>query len=124
MDHTLHKTATSFHEVEMLLTKVPLPEHYQLDQPLVLACDTSQYGLGAVLMHRNADGMEKMISYALRTLMSSKRNYLQIEKEALAIMYSVKKFYVSLFSRTFIFVTHKKLQKFWTKRSSSGLGSC
>ena len=37
---------------------------YDPDLPLVLATDSSSYGLGAVLSHRTPEGVERPIAYA------------------------------------------------------------
>ncbi len=47
------------------------------------------------------DGQERPIAYASRTLSSSDKNYAQIEREALSIVFGVKKFHQFLYGRKF-----------------------
>ena len=59
--------------------------HYDTTKPLLLACDASDYGIGAVLSHIGDDSQERPVAYASRTLSSAEKHYSQLEKEALAI---------------------------------------
>ena len=54
------------------------------------------------------DGSERSIAFASRTLSKAKRNYLQIEKEGLAIIFGVKKFHQYIYGRQFQIITDRK----------------
>ena len=93
---------------ELMAGRVLVP--YDEKRKLILACDASPYGLGAVISHIMDDGQERPIAFASRTLTNSERNYSQIEKEALAIVFGVRKFHKYLYGRTFhLYTDHKPL---------------
>ena len=56
-----------------------------------------------------SNGAERPIASASRTLTASEKNYGQIEREALGIIFGLKKFHQFLYSRSFILVTDRKL---------------
>ena len=70
-----------------------------------LACDVSPYGIVSVLSHTMKDGLERPIAYALRLLTSAERHYAQLDKEALAPVWGVKKFHNYLYAKRCTLVT-------------------
>ena len=101
---------TSFLKVKNALTSTDVLAHYDPKLPLGLACDTSSVGVGAVLFHKYSDGSEQPIAYASKSLTSAEKNYSQIEREALSIIFGVRKFHRFLYGRSFLLLTdHKPL---------------
>ena len=92
------------------LTSSSVLVHYDSTLPLQLTTDASAYGLGAVLSLVMPDCSEHPISFASRMLTAAERNYTQLEKEALALVFGIKKFHPYLFGRKFTLVTdHRPL---------------
>ena len=100
----------AFKRVKDLLQSSDLLVHFNPEEPLILACDASPYGLGAVLSHRMQDGSERPIAFASRTLAPAEKKYSQLDKEALSIIFGVKRFHQYLYGRQFIIHSdHKPL---------------
>ena len=95
----------AFESAKDLLKSLRLLAHYDGSKELVLACDASPYGVGAVLSHHLDNGEEQPITFASRTLSPTERNYSQLDKEALAIIVRVRKFHQYLSGRRFIIHT-------------------
>lgn len=81
--------------------------HYNPDQPLILSVDASPVGLGAVISHEDG-GQDKPVAFASRSLTAAERNYAQIDREALAIVFGVKRFHQYLYGRKFVLWTDNK----------------
>lgn len=100
----------SFDTAKGLLSSELTLVHYDVNRALVLTCDSSEYGVGAVLSHVMDDGQERPIAMGSRTLHAHERRYSQLDKEATAIMFGVSKFHNYLMGRSFVVVTdHKPL---------------
>ena len=73
-----------------MLISLQLLVHFDPRKELILSCDDSQYGIGAVLAHGFSDGSEKPIGFVFRTLTAAEKNYSQIEREGLACVFGEK----------------------------------
>ena len=71
--------------------------HFDPDVESRLACDASDYGIGAVLSHMYSDGTEKPVVFMSRTLNEAEKKYSQIENEGLACVMGVTWFHPYLY---------------------------
>lgn len=108
--HWTEQERNAFNTAKRLITCDLTLVHYDVHKPLVLTCDSSEYGVGAVLSHITDNGQEHPIAMGSRTLNSAERRYSQFDKEATAIMFGIHKFHNYLMGRFFTIITdHKPL---------------
>ena len=79
--------------------------HYDPKRELILTCDASAYGVGAVLAQKDSEDNEHPIAFASHSLAPAEKNYSQLDKEALAIIFAVKRFHQYIFGCTFVIIT-------------------
>ena len=107
----LEEQQIAFEKAKELLQSAELLVHFDPRKELILASDASDYGVGAVLSHKMEDGSERPVGYVSRSLNDAERNYSTLEKEALAIIFGVKKFHQFLYGHSFTIKTdHKPLE--------------
>eukprot|EP00057_Strongylocentrotus_purpuratus_P007672 XP_011662146.1 PREDICTED: uncharacterized protein K02A2.6-like [Strongylocentrotus purpuratus] len=85
---------TAMKETKRLLTAAPILAFYDPEKELVIQCDASKSGLGSTLLQEG-----KPVAYASRALTETEQRYAQIEKEALAIVFSLERFHQYTFGR-------------------------
>ena len=100
----------AFNKAKELLQADSLLVHYDPDKPIIVSCDASPYGVGGVISHKMPDNSEKPIAFTSRTMSDAEKRYSQLDKEALAIVFVIKKFHTYLHGRFFTLTTdHKPL---------------
>ena len=100
----------AFEEAKRQLTSQNFLVHFDPSKELLLCCDASPYGIGAVLSHCMKNGSDQPIAFASRSLSKAEKGYAHLDKEGLAIVFGVKKFNQYLFGHKFtISSDHKPL---------------
>lgn len=75
----------AFRRSKKLLLSAAVLTHYDLKKVMVLICDASPHGVGSQDL-----GTERPIAFASRSLAPAERNYSQLDKEALALIFYVQ----------------------------------
>ena len=80
----------AFREIKEILTKdeSPILKFFDVTKPVTISCDASPTGLGGVLLQEGFP-----VAYASRSLTEAESNYAQIEKELLAVPFSLERFH-------------------------------
>ena len=98
----------TFQTLKNMLCADTVFAHFDRSLPIGVSCDASK--VEAVLFHRYGDGSECQIANISKTLTDTQQRYSQFQKEALAIIFALKKLHQFLYGRHFILVTdHRSL---------------
>lgn len=84
----------AFENVKGLLVASLVLAAPQLDQLLELQVDASNVGAGAVLMQEDEEGIDHPVAYFSKKFNTHQLNYSVIEKEALALIWALRRFAV------------------------------
>lgn len=101
----------AFNALKLALTQAPVLAHPDWNKPYILYTDASDKAVGAILVQKDATGMERVISYLSHKLSGAQLSWPTIEKEAFGIVYALKKFHAYLWGAEFeIHTDHKPLR--------------
>ena len=103
---------TAFSRIKELITQAPVLQYYDVNKEVSLEWDSSEVGLGAVIKQGG-----RPIAYASRALTKTERNYAQIEKECLAIVFAAERFEQCIIGKekVKVFSDHKPLETILSK---------
>ncbi len=109
----------SFKALKSLLCKDPILQLPDPTKPFVLRTDASCEGLGAVLLQER-DGDIFPVAYHSRKLKPAEKNYSTVERELLAVVDGIKKFYFYLYGNEFVLQTdHMPLESLRTSKNAN-----
>ena len=111
----------SFNRLKKHLCSEPVLKHPDFSEnspPFIIQTDASGTGLAGVLLQSDAVGGEHPVCYASKKLSKTERNYSTVHREALAIIWAVRKFREYVYGKKFILRTdHKPLLFITTSKS-------
>ena len=95
-----------------MISSAPLLKYYDVASETTILCDASESGLGATLLQEG-----QPVAFASRSLSTVERQYAQIEKECLAIVFACSRFNQYLHGRelTTVETDHKPLVPIFQK---------
>ncbi|KAL5481461.1 hypothetical protein EMCRGX_G021622 [Ephydatia muelleri] len=97
---------SAFEKLKELISDQQRLAFYDVRKPVVIQCDASTVGLGAVLMQEG-----RPVASVSRSLSKSEKNYVAIELECLAIVFACQKFHQYIFGKKVRIETdHKPLE--------------
>ena len=86
-------------DLKKAITSTPTLRDYDVSKDVLIQCDASKCGLGAVLLQQG-----KPIAYASKALTETEIRYAQIEKEMLAIVFACNKFRQYIYGKPNIYI--------------------
>lgn len=78
---------------------------FKPEDKTALFTDASPYALGAVLVQEDAEGTQRIISFASKSLTPTEQRYPQTQREALAIVWGAEYYYYYLLGKEFTIKT-------------------
>lgn len=88
-----------FNECKTAIVESPVLAFFDPSKPLTLVCDASPYGVGAIL-NVVVNGIERPVYMASASLSPAERNYSQYDREALAIVFGMRKFHKFVYGQS------------------------
>lgn len=94
----------AFDILKSKLISTPTLTFFDLQRPIIITCDASQFGLGAACLQLH-DGLQLPVSFASHAMTPAEQHYAQIEKELLAVVFACSNFKDYLLGNTFTIET-------------------
>ena len=113
-----HKHEVALDRIKQKLYSAPVLFYYNPNPATttVLQCNASQKGVGAWIRQIDSNGKDRIVAMASRSLSDTESRYSDIERECLAVMFSLEKFEYYLLGRhTLVETGHSPLEQIFKK---------
>ncbi|KAF9761154.1 Retrovirus-related Pol polyprotein from transposon opus [Nosema granulosis] len=111
----------AFKEMKERLCQATTRFQPNFDQDFILVTDASDVGIGAILLQKDSNGRERLISAFSKKLDKCQKNYSVTDKELLGLVKGIEHYRHYLLGRPFILRTdHKALTYLWETKNLSG----
>ena len=105
----------SFETLKQALVQAPILAHPDPAKPYTLYTDASDQAIGAILVQKDEEGVERVIAYLSHKLSGPQLRWPTIEREAYAVIYALRKFHPYLWCASFeVHTDHKPLKSLFT----------
>jgi hypothetical protein len=101
----------AFEKLKQALTSAPVLASPDFSRPFIVNCDSSKTAIGAVLMQGEGEE-QRVIAYESKKLLPAEVNYLNHDKELLAVIHSLKKWRHYLRGARFRVITDNTATKY------------
>jgi hypothetical protein len=111
--------ARAFDKLKLRFTTVPILVHFDLQWPVIIETDTSDFALGAVLSQRNDENRLHPVAFHSRKFQPAEINYEIHDKELLAIVDAFKhwrRYCKGTIHQVQVFSDHQNLEYFTTTK--------
>ena len=116
-----NKCKAAFQTLKTQLATAPILAFPTVYEQFVLYTDASDISVGAVLAQRDANGDEKIISYASKGFSSSEKHWAVTEKEAFAVVWPLPYFHAYVYGvMIIVYSDHKALNWLRNMKHPSG----
>lgn len=105
----------AFHSLKESLCVPPVLASPNFNQPFVIQTDASEWGIGTALSQLVGDQQEHPVMFLSRKLLPREQNYATVQKECLAVVWTIQSLQVYLYGQEFTVQSdHHALQ--WLER--------
>ncbi|KAJ1085658.1 hypothetical protein NDU88_005787 [Pleurodeles waltl] len=101
----------AFDTLKQAMCSAPVLKAPDYSKQFIVQTDASEHGIGAVLSQTNDDGLDQPVAFISRRLLPREQRWSAIEREAFAVVWSLKKLRPYLFGTHFLVQTdHRPLK--------------